>query len=488
MNNTFLARHVQSFLALLIFALIIILFLPVREFEFLNFDDNVFIINNPHISSGLSTTNIRWAFLNIHAGQWQPLTWISHMCDVAFFGMNAGSHHFTNILLHAFTTLILFAIGMRLTGRPLLVALISFAWGIHPMRLESIAWVAERKDVLSIFFGTGSLLAYLNYQQNRSTRKSLYFLSLTLFLFGLLSKPIIITLPILFVLIDRAILSRKSSLRLELIEKGPFILLMLVSAIITVLAQRSDQSLSSLNEIPIDDRISMVAISYLAYAAKFFWPSGGGIFYPAQDFAPGIGAGALLGLISLVALSICYRIKFPEFLFAVFWLIISLLPVIGLIHVGGQALADRWTYLPHLGLSIALMLLVVKTKNFQLPVTILLLILTVTLTAISNNRLSVWRNSEAIFSHTLKVLPNNFMAHTNLGAFYDQQSRLDLATPHFEEAARLNPNYPEALNNLGSLRARQGRMPEAIELFQKALLINPNFESAKQNLRLARGY
>lgn len=488
MNNTFLARHVQSFLALLILALIILLFLPTHEFEFLNFDDNVFIINNPYVSSGLSITNIRWAFLNIYAGQWQPLTWISHMCDVEFSGMNAGAHHFTNILIHAFTTLILFKIGMRLTGRPLLVALVSLAWGIHPMRLESIAWVAERKDVLSIFFGTGSLLAYLNYTQNLSAKKTLYLLSLVLFLFGLLSKPIIITLPLLLILIDRLLLKRKLNLKTELIEKTPFLLLMLGSAIITILAQRSDQSLSSLNVVPFDDRISMAATSYLAYVAKFFWPSGGAIFYPAQDYAPGIGAGAVLGLITLLVLAMSYRSKFPEFLFAVLWLIISVLPVVGFIHVGGQALADRWTYLPHLGISIALMLLVGKAKQLSIYFIALLLMLTVTLAAISTKRLPIWKNSETIFAHTLKVLPNNFIAHTNLGAFYDQQSRLDLAAPHFEEAARLNPSYPEALNNLGSLRARQGRMPEAIELFQKALMINPNFESAKQNLRLARGY
>ncbi len=478
------SHNITSFLfSLLILLIIGLVYSPVRNHSFLNIDDNVFVTANPNVVLGLTWDNIKWAFREPYAGQWQPITWISHMIDIEFYGLWAGGHHLTNAIIHALSVLILFFILLRIRTKHLVAFLLCLLWGLHPLRLESVAWVAERKDVLSIFFGLSGLLIYLTQLRSQILKLTLVTCCYTL---GLLCKPIIITFPLLLIILDLSILARFENWKKLIIEKLPLFLIAIISALITISAQQADQSLNSLSGLTIQDRLEISTTAILAYLAKFFWPVGGGIFYPVVDYPPGVGEGALLVLGILLSISIKNYQKHPYYLLSLAWLIISSLPIIGIMHIGGQSLADRWTYFPHVGLTLALALYLNRWPKLNYYQLVFFVILTTIYAFLSISQLPNWKNNQSIYSYTLKISPNNFMAHTNLGAAYDADGRLDLATTHFEEAARLNPTYPEALNNLGSLRARQGKINEAISLFEKTLIIRPNFINAQKNLTLAR--
>ena len=492
-NNRTLHRFA---LTLLVFCAVFFTFFQVRHFEFLNFDDPEYVTSNAVLHGGITAQSLRWAFLAPHSGHYHPITWLSHALDCQLFGLEPGAHHLTSVFVHAMNAALLFLLLARIPllgrngfGISLFCALI---FGLHPMRLESVAWVSERKDVLSVFFALLSLHSYLLFSTTRST------LSLVatagFFVLGLLSKPMLVSLPFLFLLLDFWPLRRfgvdamlSSKFRRCVVEKTPFVIISVVFSIGAVYAQHASGGLRTVAEVALSDRVSVALTSLLTYAGKLFWPSGLGIFYPMQTLAPGIGAGAALGLIAITAIAYRARHDRPYLIFGWLWFLISLFPVSGIVPIGGQLFADRWTYLPHIGLIIASAcwgVEVLSGAQNRLRLVSFAAVLVVASLFITMQNLPNWRDSEAIFRHTLQVSPENFMAHSNLSVALLKRNELVESAKHAEEAVRLNPTYPEALNNLGIARGTQGKSREALELFTRALAVRPAFVAARYNLGL----
>jgi tetratricopeptide (TPR) repeat protein len=461
-------------------------FAGVRGFSFLNYDDNIYVTGNPAVTAGLTWNGVRWAFTQSHAAHWHPLAWLSHMLDCQLFGLDARYHHLENALFHLLNVLLLFGVVFLATGRSVAAFFVAAVFGLHPMRMESVAWVSERKDVLSVFFGLSALWFYVDFVK-RSGRWR-YGCALALFALSLLAKPTLVTLPLLFLLLDYWPLHRAGGYRRRLVEKAPFFFLSAAICCISLWAQQQGGGLRSFSEVTIAGRIDNAAIGYLAYLGKLFWPTGFAVFYPLQDYPSGVGEGAILALILVTAVAWRARRNDPALFVGWAWFLISLLPVIGLVQIGGQAFADRWTYFPHIGLLLAVVFFTEARAASGAAragwvsgagglVTACLLI--------TYSHLPQWKDTTALFSHTLAVSPNNFIAHTNLGSELDRQGHLAAAAEHYEEAVRLNPTYPEALNNLGTLRARMGRLSEAVTLFRRTLGIRGDLTDARYNLGLA---
>ncbi|MBX7144146.1 MAG: tetratricopeptide repeat protein [Oligoflexia bacterium] len=466
-------------------ALVAACFWPVGNFDFINFDDPLYVYKNPVVSRGLTMDGLAYAFSDRSSGHWHPLTWLSHMLDVQLFGLVPGPQHLANALIHAVNVGLLFLLISISSGNPFMAAIAAALFGLHPMRIESVAWISERKDVLSMFFGLSAMCLYVIAVRGARFRIVLWSGVGLLFCASLLAKPTFVTLPILLLLLDLWPLRRFSWA--AVLEKIPFLLISLIFGFAVLAAQQAGDGLRSISEISLSDRIATAAVGCLAYLGKFFWPTGFGVFYPFVRYAPGVAAGATCGILAITVLALRDAASRPYCLFAWGWFLVSLLPLLGFVSIGGQTFADRWTYLPHVGVAwggvwlAADILNAGRSPKVALSVSVCVLLICASMLRAN---LGYWRDSVALFTHTLEVAPDNFMAHTNIGTALDAQGDLDGAGQHFEEAARLNPTYPEALNNLGSFRARRGRVAEARELFERALKIRPNFDQARFHLGL----
>lgn len=473
-----------------LFFLVTLCFWPVHSFEFIDLDDNDYITENVFVASGLKPENIVWAFTEFHSGHWHPLSWVSHMLDCQLFGLDPGPHHLVNLALHASSAVLLFLFLLRTTsfwGASLFCALI---FALHPMRVESVAWVAERKDVLSVFFALCALHAYVFFRHSR--QKKHYCLLLFFFCLSLLSKPTFVSLPILLILLDWWPMQRFTDIRLGdkrlqlcIVEKIPLALFSLLSCILTIYSQSAGGGLKDVNAYPLSDRIPSVLFGYLIYAGKVFWPHPLAILYPFQSYPPGSAIAALLGLLAISYLSFYHRRRYPMLLFGWLWFIISLIPMIGIVQIGGQAYADRWSYVPHIGIIVGLTYWVMQNFRGSLKILSGLAIALVLASAlVLRGNLVHWRDSEQIFTHTLRVTKNNFLIHNNLGVFYSKRGDFAQADFHINQANKIRPQYPNAMNNLGKIKAQEGNSNAARALFQKALQINPNLLSARYNLGL----
>lgn len=470
----------------ILWALVFALYWPTRQFEFLNFDDNQYITENIHVRTGLTWTNLRWAFTSEHGAHWHPLAWISHMIDFEIFGLNPGAYHLVNAALHAANTALLFIFLYLATasfGASLFAAAL---FGLHPLRIESVAWITERKDVLSVLFLLLTLIGFSKFIGTRSLR--FYLFSLFCFSLSLLAKPTAIVLPALLLCLDfwpYKRLLKFSDLRKLLIEKLPFAIVASLVAFAAIWAQSSGGGLKSLDSYPFADRIASALVGYISYFGKLFIPSGLGIFYPFEQYQPGVAAGAAVAIV-FISLYLWEKGKvYPWLHFGWAWFLLALLPMIGIVQIGGQAFADRWTYVPHIGLIVAVSWtaaeILKKWPKFQITAGITCVCL---FAAMTHTHLPNWKSSESIFRHTIAVSPNNFMAHMNLGVALDAAGNLPEASKHFDIAVTLKPLYPDALNNLGGARARLGDTVSAEHFFRRALSQAPNFVPARYNLGL----
>lgn len=486
-------------LAFFIFVAIVGLYFPVRSFEFINLDDPQYVTKQPHVQAGFTKESLAWAFTESEIGHYHPLTRLSHMLDYQLFGANAGGHHLVNVLFHALNAALFFILLIRVfpPGQKWLVETAFFCamlFGVHPLRLESVAWVSERKDVLSVFFSILVLHSYTSFVRTRSVRS--YSALLTVFVLGLLSKPMVVTLPVLLLVFDfwplRRMVVEDSQLppakfRALFLEKVPLLVLAFVFSLVSFAAQMASGGVRSLSQTPIADRVAVGLTSTLAYAGKLFWPTGFGIFYPYQVLAPGIGAGSALGLLAVTAWCVTLRRDRPYLLFGWLWFVIAVLPICGLVQIGGQIFADRWTYLPHLGLIVGSVVAIVEILSRRVSGSFMVLAATIILglaAFITRIELPNWSNSERLFLHTLVVSRDNFLAHTNLSVVYIERNDLVRGEEHAREAVRLNRRYPEALNDLGTVLGIKGEVIEAQKLFRQALELRPNFLVARYNLGL----
>ena len=530
------SRQLQFGICVILTALVWLVFGQTLKHDFVNYDDKTYVYGNSLVAAGVTPNGLLRAFVDTQTGNWHPLTTIFHMLDSQFYGLKAGGHHFTNVILHAGAAVLLFILLQEMTigpGRGSNIwpsALVAALFAVHPLRVESVAWIAERKDVLSAFFFMLTLLAYERYARKPSLAR---YLAMSIFFAGgLLSKPMLVTVPIVLLLLDYWPLTRISgarSLGRAALEKVPLAVLSAISSVITFLLQ--ERSAGSIAQLPLSWRIQNAIVSYVTYIWQTFWPARLAVFYPHPENRLPLGyvaaAGALLVAITVVV--IASRRSRPYLLVGWLWYLVMLLPVIGIVEVGLQSHADRYTYLPQVGLFLgatwmirdAAIALKVPGKVLLVAAMVVIMALTVT----SWKQTSYWRNSETLWRHTLAVTTDNDVAQTNFGSFlvergqlddalrhfetalrirssnthahyaltlalihsdiadlFDRKGQLDQAIPHLRQAVDLQPNYADAHHNLGNALFRKGLVDAAINEWQKALAIQPKDAATHTNL------
>ena len=484
-------------------------FSPVYHHDFVHLDDDLYITDNPNVQQGLSGESIKWAFTSTHAGLWMPLTWLSLMLDFELFGLKAGGYHLINLFFHLANTILLFLLFKRMTGGHWRSAFVAALFALHPLRVESVAWAVERKDVLSTLFFLLSIYSYVRYTEHG--RSFAYVSSLILFSLSLMAKPMLVTLPCLLLLLDYWPLGRlnfaepgsdhyqekiatypnrkEATVLLLLFEKIPFILLSGIISVITFLAQRSFGALSGLQALPLRARLANALVSYVEYISKMIWPRGLAVLYPYPGETLPLwkvaGAGLLLVGLTALALSAARR-RYRYVLTGWLWYLVSLLPVIGLVQAGPQAMADRFTYVPLIGLfwlvswSVPDLVANWRPKRLILPLSAGLVL--ALLMVCTRSQVEYWHDSVTLFEHTLRVTENNNVMHNNLGVVFIEQGRFAEAIPHFTKALQIRPKDVKAQINLAVCLAHQGDLQEAIEHYQTALELEPEHAGAHNNL------
>jgi tetratricopeptide (TPR) repeat protein len=453
--------------------------------EFINFDDNDYVYGNPVVAQGLTGQGLVWAG-GVHAENWHPLTWLSHMLDCQIYGLHPGGHHLTNVLLHAATVIALFLILRRMTGATWRCAFVAAVFAIHPLRVESVAWVAERKDVLSGLFFMLTIGAYVCYARGPRTAGR-YGLVALLFALGLMCKPMLVTLPVVLLLLDRWPLQRAEPTGKLLLEKLSLFALSAASCAATLWAQTALASPTGA-PLPLSLRCANAAVGAVVYLGQMVWPSGLALIYPYayHGLAPWKAPLALALLAVLTGLALWQRRRQPWLLTGWLWYLVMLLPVAGIIQVGHQAHADRYTYLPQIGIYLALTWLAAgwceKAPVRRQAVLCAVPVLLAALMFVAWRQTACWQNSETVWSHTVAVTDANDIAHVNLGAAFLQKGRLDDAISEYQRALLINPAVAETEYDLGSAYLQEGQVDAAAAHFQSALQINPSFAPAHFSL------
>lgn len=453
--------------------------------HFVNFDDEDYITTNPNVQAGLNATSIAWAFTTTDCANWHPLTWLSYLADIQMFGLDAGSHHRTSVLIHAANVVLLFLLLVRMTGAVWRPAFVACLFGVHPLHVESVAWISERKDVLSMLFWLLTCFAWLRWLENRTAPR--YAPVVALFALGLMAKPMLVSLPFTLLLLDSWPLKR-TDLRPLLLEKAPLFAMSALSSAVTFYAQRSGGAVQSLDNFPIGDRLANAIVGYATYLGKTFWPSKLAVFYPYSLATVPAWAVPVLAVLLVVVSVLVLRLRRScgYLAFGWFWYIGTLVPVIGLVQVGSQSMADRYTYVPLIGIFVALtwgaVELASRVKIARSALAAGAAAIVAVLFVATRAQAAYWHDSEALFTHALAVTRDNWLAHANLGSALETKGRLGDAIAQQKEALRIRPTYTEAHYNLGLELEKSGRHAEAIEEFQRALLLRPGYARAHNNL------
>jgi len=513
---------------------VLIVYWSVQEFNFV-YDDQDYVTENTRLQHGLTWENLGWAFTATECGFYQPLTWLTYLVDFELYGLKAGGYHWTNLIFHLANTVLLFWVLNLMTGTLWRSAFVAALFGLHPLHVESVAWVAERKDVVSGFFWFLTMLAYVFYAGK--PRIGRYVLVLVTYILGVMAKPMVITLPFVLMLLDfwplgrvsgyaGVMFSRSKSIRFLLGEKMPLILVSIGGGLLAVIGEKQIGALKSLDFLPLDARFANAVVSYVQYLWRMVWPLELSVFYPHPGHFP-FSIVMLSGTI-LIAISLAawwrYR-SHPYLAVGWLWFLGSMVPVIGVVQIGSHANADRYTYLSLIGIFIitawgvqALLRRFLWGKRIFL---VLIIGVSVILSGLSFRQVQYWQNNGTLFSHALAVTRDNHVAHNNLGAALAREGKITEAMVHFKEALRINPPFPEALfnmgtslftqrkyaqavpfylkflelepkskvmdayNNVGFALMQEKKFREAIPYFQKALKLNPDCESVRRNLQIA---
>jgi tetratricopeptide (TPR) repeat protein len=445
--------------------------------DFINYDDPRYVYENTRITGGLSFSGVAWAFTHIHSMNWHPLTTISHMLDCQLYGLNAGWHHFTNVFLHTMAVLLLFIVLQQMTDAFWRSAFVAAVFAIHPLRVESVAWIAERKDVLSGIFFMLTLLAYVYYVRLPGSRR--YLVIVLAFACGLMSKPMLVTLPFVLLLLDYWPLNRMKGQVLKcLLEKLPLIVLSVISSIATLVAQKG--AVGYTEELPILERINNAVVSYVLYIWQMLWPVNLAVFYPHPENRLPLWEiiVSLLLLIGVTAVAIALRKQRPYLITGWLWYLGMLVPVIGLVQVGWQGRADRYTYLPQIGLYIAvawaLTDLTTLWRHQRAILSAAALLTIVVLSWRASVQTWYWRDSETLFKHALAVTKDNDVAENNLGIVYLRQGKLDEAISLLQAAVDLRPDNSPAHENLAKALLQKGQVADALIHYRKLLELQPD--------------
>jgi Flp pilus assembly protein TadD len=515
-------RVITGMVCILLVGIVWIVFGQTLQHEFVNYDDDQYVCENPRITNGLTLDGIQWAFAHVHADNWHPLTTMSHMLDCQLYGLQPWGHHLTNVLLHAVATVFLFLALRQLTRTRWPSAFVAAVFAIHPLRVASVAWVAERKDVLSGVFFMLTLWAYARYV--RSNRPSLgrYTIALVLFALGLMCKPTLVTLPFVLLLLDywplrrlmfesrgsksaRSIRHRSDGGRGEstfragslpaktvqdlLIEKIPFFVLSAASCVATLLAQ--EKAVITIGQLTLGGRVGNAMVSYVAYLGQMVWPAGLSVVYPYASGGPNVGQ-VIIASIVLLIISVAFFIwrgRYPFLLVGWLWFLGVLVPMIGIVQVGAQARADRYTYLAQIGLYLLLtwgaLELSSKWRGGREALIAVAVLIVTALTAGSYVQTSVWRSSETLWNQALANTSENHIAQNNLGNALMKKGQLDDAIIHFRKALEIYADYPEANNNLGYALASKGNWADSIASYRAAMRVRPNYAKAHNNLAIS---
>ena len=509
---------------------------PVTRCGFVSLDDSVYVTENVPVRAGLTLGGVAWAFGTTQSANWHPLTWLSHMLDAQLYDLRPTGHHLTNLLLHLASTLLLFLFLNQMTGAIWRSALVSGLFALHPLHVESVAWISERKDVLSAFFLMLTLWAYGGYATVQSLKSkvqsqeppsgytqhaarftfhvsrftphasSFYLLSLLFFALGLMSKPMLVTLPFVLLLLDYWPLGRMQNAESRITfhasrfthhvsrtcllrlfaEKVPFFALALAAGLLTVRAQHIGGAITSLEQLPLGSRLANVPVACLAYLGKTFWPANLCVFYPYVAVPAWQVVTSVLVLVFLTVACLWQARSRPGLVVGWFWFCVMLLPVIGLVQVGWQALADRYTYLPLIGLFIMLAWGVAdlgrRSIIWRVGATLGATVLLGGCLAATRLQLRHWQDSVTLFNHALEVTTGNWLAHNNLGTALADQGEVDEGGEHFRAALQINPGYDDARSNFSRYLAERGKRDEAKAQLEALLRGSPNHARAHRNL------
>ena len=448
---------------------------------FINCDDGTYVYENPVVQQGLTWRGLTWAFTGAHASNWHPLTWLSHMLDCQLYGLHPAGHHLTNVLLHTATVIALFLVLWQLTGARWRSAFVAALFAIHPLRVESVAWVAERKDVLSGLFFVLTIGAYARYARQPKSW-SRYGMVILLFALGLMSKPMLVTLPVVLLLLDYWPLRRVESAQRLIVEKLPLMALSAAACTATLWAQ--NEAIRASGAISLGPRLANAVMSCVVYLRQMVWPVGLAPLYPFPKEGLPLWeiavAGAVLAGVTAVALRL--RKTQPWLLTGWLWFLVMLLPVVGIIQVGRQAHADRYTYLPQIGIYIGMTWAVAQWRLPKAVTGSLMAVSLIGLMALTWKQTGYWQNSETLWTHTLACTAQNDLAHNNLGSALFQKGEVAEAINQYDEALSINPGYAEAHNNLGIALHKVGRDEEAVHQYELTLEIMPDDAEAHYNL------
>jgi protein O-mannosyl-transferase len=447
---------------------------------FIDYDDNQYVYDNPVVAQGLTFHGMVWAFTHVHSDNWHPLTWLSHMLDCQLYGLNPGGHHLTNVLLHTATVIALFLVLRQMTGALWRSAFVAAVFAIHPLRVESVAWVAERKDVLSGLFFMLTIGAYVRYAR-RPWFWGHYGLVLLLFALGLMSKPMLVTLPLVLLLLDYWPLQRVESAGSLVMEKLPLLALSAASCVVTLLAQ--NRVIIATELVPLPLRFANALVACKVYLDQMIYPAGLAVLYPfphVLSVRKVALAGMLLAGLSVVAWR--ERRTRPWLLMGWVWYVVMLLPVVGIIQVGAQTHADRYTYLPQIGIYVAVTWLVAEWRVSRVALGGLMAGVLAVLMVCAWQQTAYWQNSETLWTHTLACTTDNYIAHNNFGTALMDKGRIDEASIQFQQALQINPALAEARNNLASALLKKGGVDEAIAHYEEVLKSDPSYADAHFNL------
>ena len=484
-----------------------IIYGDVGRFEFVNFDDDLYVWNNPYINKGMSLDGIKWAFsLNKTTETWtywHPLTSLSHMIDVELFGLDAGKHHIVNFLFHIINVILLYFVFYWITGAFWQCALVAALFAIHPLNVDTVAWVAERKNLLSTTCWILSMAAYVNYTIKPSLLR--YLIIITTLCAGLMAKPMLVTLPCVFLLMDFWPLGRhryslnhypsfdgskisKRSIPHLILEKLPLLAVSFISIIISIVSLKMQSQIANDQIAPLAVRAGNAFVSYIKYIYKILWPRDMVVYYPFPNVVPAwqiIGALILLGLLSFFVITMLK--KKPALAFGWFWFLGTLTPVIGIIQGGvWPAMADRWTYIPAIGIFIMIAWGIIEhISKLNLPrafTSIILILISIPLIYIAINQVSVWQNSITLFTHALEVTGSNYLSHYNIAEEQNNKGNENEAVYHYTQAIKSGPNFFKAYNNLANIYVKYGNLDKAIRLYYQAIKVNPRILKIRLNL------
>jgi len=507
--NKYLTSGICLILAVSTFAV----YWQVHSYDFVSYDDNKYVTDNPNVTAGLTREGIIWALTTGYFSYWHPLTWMSHMVDCELFGLNAGGHHVINLLFHIANTLLLFIVLERMTGGLWQSTFVAAAFALHPLHVESVAWVSERKDVLSGFFWLVTMGAYMRYTRRPGAGR--YLLTLAAFAMGLMSKPTVVTLPFVLLLLDYWPLGRfESEQRVKgaeepsrelpnnffqrrtfyrlVLEKVPFFALSVFSGIVTFFNQRSGEAVVGLQHLSIISRIANAVISYVKYLGKMIWPSRLAVFYPHSSVGamPVWQIGVSVLVLLIISLFVIRLFRSHKYL-AVGWLwfLGTLVPMIGLVQVGGQGIADRYSYIPFTGLFIIIAWgapeLLGRLRYRKIVLASAAVVLISAMMVRTWVQTGHWQNSYTLFSHAVAVTENNSNMNYDLAVILYNQGRFDEAVMHYREALRIEPQNFKARINLGIILSERGQYDEAVEHFNMAVRLDPDAHDGHYNLGLA---